>query len=130
VRGRLVSRRQLLAPPPATPDCSTPIVVNGMGGQATVVVPGISTAGSGFFDPGADLAPPALPFSHLQATVTNAVVNSVTFDSPTQVTLDLALLATGLQDLTITNPDGQLVAVSGCLDVQDLPVGLQEFTVD
>ena len=118
---------RLQAPPPATPIC--PIAVNGVGGVATVIVNGTSSAGSGFYDPGANLAPPALPFTHIGATVTNATVNSVTYNSPTQITLNLTLTATGLQNLTITNPDGQIVVANNCIDVQTLPVELQQFQV-
>jgi uncharacterized repeat protein (TIGR01451 family) len=108
---------KLAAPPPATPTCSgSPITFAGPSGN--VVITATSTGGSGFYDPGADLAPPALPFSHLAATVTNAIVNSVTYNSPTQVTLNITALATGSQNVTITNPDGQSVTANGCINVQ------------
>jgi uncharacterized repeat protein (TIGR01451 family) len=108
---------KLLAPPPATPTCAAaPIVFPGPTGN--VVINATSSAGSGFYDPGANLPPPALPFNHLAATVTNAIVNSTTFNSPTQVTLNITALATGLQNVTITNPDGQSVTALGCIDAQ------------
>jgi uncharacterized repeat protein (TIGR01451 family) len=107
---------RLAAPPPATPTCSgSPISFTGPTGN--VVVNATSTGGSGFFDPGANLAAPALPFTHLGATMTNATVNSVTFNSPTQVTLNVTASATGSQDVTITNPDGQSVTATGCVSV-------------
>jgi len=107
---------KLLAPPPAAPACSgSPVTFAGPAG--TVVIAATSSAGSGFYDPGADLAPPALPFSHIAATVTNAIVNSVTYNSPTQVTLDITALATGSQNVTVTNPDGQSVTANGCINV-------------
>jgi uncharacterized repeat protein (TIGR01451 family)/filamentous hemagglutinin family protein len=107
---------KLNAPPPATPTCSgSPIAFSGPTGN--VVITGTATAGSGFYDPGANLAPPALPFSHLTATVTNAVVNSVTFNSPTQVTLNITALVNGSQDVTLVNPDGQSVTATGCINV-------------
>src|SRR4051794_36243792 len=112
---------KLLAPPPATPTCSgSPIVFAGPTGN--VVINATSSGGSGFYDPGANLAPPALPFSHLAATVTNAVVNSVTFNNPTQVTLNITALATGSQNVTLTNPDGQSVTANGCINVQTAAV--------
>ena len=107
---------KLDAPPPATPNCSgSPIAFSGPTGN--VVITGTSTGGSGFYDPGANLAPPALPFSHLTATVTNAIVNSVTFNSPTQVTLNITALANGAQNVTLVNPDGQSVTANGCINV-------------
>jgi uncharacterized repeat protein (TIGR01451 family)/fimbrial isopeptide formation D2 family protein len=107
---------KLLAPPPATPTCSaSPIPFNGPTGN--VVINATSSAGSGFFDPGPNLPPPAVPFNHLLATVTNATVNSVTFNTPTQVTLNITATTTGLQNVTLTNPDGQSVTATGCIDV-------------
>ncbi len=107
----------LTAPLPATPTCSgSPIIFTGPTGN--VVINATSSGGSGFYDPGANLAPPALPFSHISATVTNATVNSVTFNNPTQVTLNITALTPGLQNVTITNPDGQSVTANGCINVQ------------
>ncbi|HEV7507899.1 MAG TPA: IPTL-CTERM sorting domain-containing protein [Thermoanaerobaculia bacterium] len=106
----------LAAPPPATPTCSgSPISFTGPTGN--VVITATSSGGSGFYDPGANLPPPALPFSHINATVTNATVNSVTFNSPTQVTLNITALVAGSQNVTITNPDGQSVTANGCINV-------------
>ena len=108
---------RLAAPPPATPTCSgSPITFAGPSGN--VVINATSSSGSGFYDPGANLPAPALAFAHLNATVTNATVNSVTYNSPTQVTLNITALATGLQNVTLTNPDGQTVTATGCINVQ------------
>lgn len=108
---------KLLAPPPATPTCTaSPIPFTGPTGN--VVVNATSSAGSGFYDPGANLAAPALPFSHLSASVSNATVNSVTYNSPTQVTLNITSTVAGLQSVTLTNPDGQGVVATSCIDVQ------------
>lgn len=112
---------KLLAPPPATPTCSgSPITFTGPTGN--VVINATSSSGSGFYDPGPNLPAPALPFNHLSATVTNATVNSAIYNSPTQVTLNITALATGLQNVTITNPDGQSVTANGCIDVQTAAV--------
>jgi hypothetical protein len=119
---------RLLAPPPATPDCTTPVVFNGPTGD--VVINGTTAAGSAFFDPGPNLAPPALPFTHISATVTGATVNSVTVNSPTQVTINITALSTGLQDVTITNPDGQSVLGNDCVNIATVPVELLDFSVD
>jgi len=112
---------RLAAPPPATPTCSgSPITFSGPTGN--VVITATSSGGSGFYDPGANLAPPALAFKHLSATVTNAIVNSVTFNTPTQVTLNITALATGLQNVTLVNPDGQSVTANGCINAQSAAV--------
>ncbi len=112
---------RLLAPPPATPTCSgSPISFSGPTGD--VVIAATSSGGSGFYDPGTNLAPPALPFTHLTATVTNAIVNSVTYNSPTQVTLNITATATGPQDVTLVNPDGQSVTATGCINVTNAVV--------
>ena len=102
---------QLKAPPPATPS-STDRSGGLLAGQASInmVVTGTSTAGSGFFDPGPDLAAPARPFNHISASMSGGVtVNSVTYNSPTQVTLNISTVGAtaGPKSITITNPDGQ-----------------------
>ncbi|HEY2396379.1 MAG TPA: hypothetical protein VGH81_10440, partial [Rudaea sp.] len=107
---------KLLAPPPATPTCSgSPIAFNGPTGD--VVIDATSSSGSGFYDPGTNLPVPARPFNHIGATVTNAVVNSAAYNSPTKVTLNITASSPGLQDVAITNPDGQSVAATGCINV-------------
>jgi hypothetical protein len=107
---------KLLAPPPATPACSaTPIDFNA--GTGDIVISATSTSGSGFYDPGANLPAPALPFAHLTATMSGATVNSATYNSPTQVTLNVTATTSGLHDVTITNPDGQSVTATGCVNV-------------
>ncbi|MGB5065411.1 MAG: DUF11 domain-containing protein, partial [Candidatus Competibacter sp.] len=108
---------KLLAPPPATPTCSgSPISFTGPTGN--VVINATSSNGSGFYDPGSNLPAPALPFNHISATMTNATVNSVTYNSPTQVTLNITANTPGSQNVTITNPDGQSVTATGCVNVQ------------
>ena len=109
---------ELRAPPPATPTSATPSSLPLGSSNVAVVLGGTSVGGSAFYDtePG---------FNRLQATVSNpdVTVNSVTFDSPTQVTLHVSVsptAATGPASLTVTNPDGQsatsvvgLVSVDG-----------------
>ena len=116
----------LLAPPPATPTCSGAPILFG-NGTGNVVINATSSAGSGFYDPGANLPAPALPFSHISATVTNATVNSVTYNSPTQVTLNITASTAGLQDVTLTNPDGQATTANGCINVIG-PAAMLKFT--
>ena len=71
-----------------------------------VTITGSSSAGSGFFDPGADTGGPGFP-KHLTASVSDGVtVNSVTFIDPTHVTLNLSTLCTapGAKDVTRDQP--------------------------
>jgi len=107
---------KLLAPPPATPSCAT-APIDFTAGTGNVVIGSTASDGSGYYDPGADLPAPALPFKHLAATVSNATVNSVTYNSPTQVTLNITATTAGSQTLTITNPDGQGVTANACINV-------------
>jgi hypothetical protein len=115
---------KLNAPPPAAPNTVTPASVPAGQSSTTVTITGTSVAGSEFYDPGTDLAPPALPFNHITASVSGGVtVNSVTYNSPTQVTLDLNTTAApnGAKNVTITNPDGQSATTNGVLFVGPQP---------
>jgi hypothetical protein len=114
---------ELLAPTPTLP-CSSPQPFAGPTGDVTLT-------GTGFFDPGPDLSSPAVPFSHLAASVTGGTtVNAITAVTDTSVTLNITVTSIGMQDVTITNPDGQFVSASGCIDVTSVPVELQQFTVE
>jgi uncharacterized repeat protein (TIGR01451 family) len=105
---------RLNAPPPATPDCTVPALVTTTTQDVTIT--GTSTAGSGFFDPGPDTGGPG--FTRLQATVSGGVtVNSVTFNSPTSVTLNVTVTTNGLKNVTLTNPDGQFITGNNCINV-------------
>jgi uncharacterized repeat protein (TIGR01451 family) len=108
---------KLIAPPPATPNCGTPATVPANSTQ-NVTITGTSVSGSGFFDPGPDSGGPGYA-NRLTAAVSGGVlVNSVTFNSPTSVTLNVTTNATGgPRDVTITNPDGQSVVGIGCIVV-------------
>ncbi len=107
-----VSVSKLLAPLPATPASCNPTGVNQGLASVNVIVTANSVSGSGFYDPGSNLAAPAIAFNHISATVTGGVVvNSVTYTDPTHVTLNLNTVAAsgGNQTFTITNPDGQVI---------------------
>lgn len=111
---------KLNAPLPATPTTAAPSSVPQNTPSQNVVITGTSVAGSGFYDPGANPAPPALPFNHITATVTGGVtVNSVTYNSPTQVTLNISTVGAtlGPQDVTVTNPDAQSKTGSAVITV-------------
>jgi hypothetical protein len=112
---------KLVAPPPATPTTTDGTVIFTNQCSQLVTVTGTSTNGSGFFDPGPGFA------NRLQASVSGGVtVNKVTFVDPTHVTLDISTqgTATGLKNLTITNPDGQAVTVNNFLNVTGASSGL------
>lgn len=123
---------KLQAPPPASiADGPNSGLYDVPSGQTSfnVTITGTSVSGSGFFDPGANLPSPALPFNHISASVsgTNVTVNSVTYNSPTSITLNLNTVGatfsdpnlnpTSVRDLTITNPDGQSVTRTGIINI-------------
>ncbi|HVF51800.1 MAG TPA: lamin tail domain-containing protein [Pyrinomonadaceae bacterium] len=110
---------RLLAPLPATPTTATPSTVAQNTPSTNVVVTGTSVAGSEFYDPGADIAG-AEPFNHITATVSGGVtVNSVTYNTPTQVTLNVSTVGAtlGPQTITVTNPDGQSMTGTATITV-------------
>lgn len=135
---------KMLAPPPATPVSADEVSAN----LASVpcLVTGISTAGSGFYDPGPDL--PGVPgFSHITATVSNdgvtgtpPTVNSATWIDPTHVLLDLNTVGASpslpgeMYTVIITNPDGQsatgsmILSLNGTVGAEDGP--LAGFALD
>ncbi len=111
---------KLIAPPPARPATAGPATVAAGQPSVNVTITGTQAAGSGFYDPGSNLGGNAVPFSHIGASVTGGVtVNSVTFNSPTQVTLNVSTVgaASGPQSVTVTNPDGQTSTGNGILTV-------------
>ncbi len=120
---------QLIAPPPATPSTCVPGQVESQQ-TVNVVVNGTSTNGSGFFDPGADVGGPGF-LNHITASIPNVTVNSVTYNSPTQVTLNLTIgvVPPGSYNVTITNPDGQSLTGINLLDITDpVPVELTSLS--
>ncbi|MDT5272295.1 MAG: hypothetical protein QOH49_4481 [Acidobacteriota bacterium] len=115
---------KLNAPPPATPNIASPVSVPAGQSSVSVTITGTSTSGSEFYDPGTNLPAPALPFNHIAATVSGGVtVNSITYNSPTQVTLNLNTTAApnGAKDVTITNPDGQSTTSNSVIYVGAAP---------
>jgi hypothetical protein len=70
--------------------------------------------GAGFFDPGVGFV------NHISAAVTGGVtVNSVTYNSPSSVTLNISTVGatTGAKNVTVTNPDGQSKVGTGILTI-------------
>jgi hypothetical protein len=115
---------KLIAPPPATPAVASPASVAAGQTSVNVTITGTNVAGSGFFDPGSNLGGGAVPFSHVGASVTGGVtVNSVTFTTPTQITLNVSTIGatSGAQSVTVTNPDGQKSTGNGILTITGDP---------
>ena len=112
---------QLNAPLPATPtDCSPATIAPGSS-NLSVAVTGVSSNGSGFFDPGTGFA------RHLTASVsgTGVTVNSVSYTDATHITLNVTAAgnaAPGARTITVTNPDGQSVTSSSIFSVEGTPV--------
>ena len=104
---------KLIAPAPATPSSASSSVATGLS-SISVTITGTSSSGSGFFDPGTGFA------KRIGASATGGVtVNSITYVDPTHVTLNLNTTAAsaGSQNVTITNPDGQIATGTGILTV-------------
>ncbi|MBV6459140.1 MAG: hypothetical protein HONBIEJF_02283 [Fimbriimonadaceae bacterium] len=98
---------QLRAPAPAAIASLSPNTLN-QGQTANINVTGNSVNGTEWFDPYSDFP------NHIAAAFsgTGVTVNSITFNSPTSLTLNVSVsggAATGARNLTITNPDGQAV---------------------
>lgn len=117
---------RLMAPPPAAVTSVSPsTVATGLTG-VNVTVTGTSSAGSGFFEPGASFPNHLVAaFSGTGVTVTNVVVNN-----PTSLTLTLNTTgaAAGARNLTVTNPDGQQSTLAAALTVSAAPTGPQPPT--
>jgi Divergent InlB B-repeat domain len=116
---------RLKAPPPATP--ASPSPPNVAPGQASTIVAlgGTSSGGSAYFDPG-----PGFDKRLSVAVGCGITVNSVTFNGPTSLSLDLdttAAAGSGPCDVTVTNPDGQVATAPGLLQLGSQ--ALRELTV-
>src|SRR5262249_31067559 len=112
-----------IAPPPAAPS-SVPDITAGQN-PVTVTLTGLSASGSGYYDPGANLAGGVPAFNHLAVSITNGAatgtppsVVSATFLTPTTTSLVLTAAAAtanvGSEKYlaTVTNPDGQTAAAA------------------
>jgi hypothetical protein len=109
---------RLLAPPPATLSSVSPSTIATGQTNVAVTLTGVSTSGSGFFDPGTGF--PSRPTA--TSSGTGVVVTAVTVNSPTEVTLTLSTVgaASGTRTLTFTNPDGQTTALPAALTVSGI----------
>ena len=108
---------QLRAPVPATPSSAVPNSLAPGASNVNVVVTGTSSGGSEFYDTEPGVNRIAAAFSG-----TGITVNSIAWNSPTQITLNVSvsgIAPAGSRNLTVTNPDGQqatgnnLVTVTG-----------------
>ena len=113
----LVATR-LTGPPPAQPVSVTPSSVPGGVTSINVQITASSSAGSAFFDPGPGFA------CRISAAVPGATVNSVTYNSPVSVTLNISTVnaTSGAKAVTIINPDGQTASSGAILTVLPGPV--------
>lgn len=108
---------KLSAPAPATPlACSPSVLTQGMA-NVNVLLTGMTDGDTGFFDPGAGFS------NHIAAAVsgTGVTVNSVTYNNPTNLSLNLSISAMATADartVAVTNPDGQMAtSTSGILTI-------------
>ena len=108
---------KLLSKPPATPTLATPSSIPAGQAAVSVTVTGTQVSGSGFYDGGA--AFPLRIGAQIIGGAPGVVVNSVTYNSPTSVTLSLNTVgsSTGAHDVKIINPDGQFLTGIGLLTV-------------
>jgi hypothetical protein len=108
---------QVRAPPPAQPVSTGPASV--LVGQASVnvILTGTSASGSGFYDTPATNTDACR--TRIAAAIPGVIVNSVTYDSPTQVTLNVSTVGAtlGAKNVTVTNPDGQSATGTGIFTV-------------
>jgi len=105
---------KVLAPSPAAPVSCSPASLNQGTNNAVVTLIGLSDGESGFFDPGNG-------FSNRLAIAisgTGVTVNSLTYNNPTNVTLNLSVAAgaaAGARTVTVINPDGQTATSSNAI---------------
>ena len=104
---------KLIAPPPPPTNTSNPGSIQLNNPSTSIVVTGTALAGQGFYDPGPNPPAPHTTFNHLSASGAGIIVNSATFNTPTQVTLNVSTVGStpGTKTITITNPDGQSTTV-------------------
>ena len=104
---------KLIAPPPPPTNTSNPAAINPGNPSRNLVITGTAPAGQGFYDPGPDPAAPHTPFTNISASGAGIIVNSITYNTPTQVTINVSTVGStpGSKTITITNPDGQTTTV-------------------
>jgi hypothetical protein len=119
---------QVKAPPPPPALSALPNSIAAGQASVNVVITGsgiTASAGQGFYDPGAGFA------KRLGAAIPGGVtVNSVTYTSPTSLTLNISTVGTptGNKNVTVTNPDGQSVTGPFVINVTAAPLTSQSIT--
>ena len=118
---------QVKAPPPPPTLTAVPntIVIGQASVNVVITGSGITTAaGQGFYDPGTGFT------KRIAASMPGAIVNSVTYTSPTQITLNVSTVGAtlGSNDVVVTNPDGQVVSASFLITVTAAPLTPQSIT--
>ena len=119
---------EVKAPPPPPNLTAVPNSIAVGQASVNVVITGSGiTAGAaqGFYDPGAGFA------KRLGAAIPGGVtVNSVTYTSPTSITLNVSTVGTptGNKNVTVTNPDGQAVTGPFVINVTSAPLTSQSIT--
>ncbi len=105
---------KLLSPPPGTPTSANPSTIAAGQPSVNVQITGSLAGGAGFYDPGAGFT------CRLSVSVTGGVVvNSVTYTSPSSITINISTLGatSGPQNVTVTNPDGQSATGNGIITI-------------
>jgi hypothetical protein len=109
---------KLNAPPPATPSSASPSSVLWGTSSVTITITGSAGSGLGFYDTPSSLTDACR--LRLTASVSGGVtVNSVTYIDPTHMQINISTVgaSTGLQSVTITNPDGQSIVGSNMIRI-------------
>ena len=120
-----VAVAQIKAPPPPAVTTLSQTVLPYGSPSINLTITGTPADGEGFYDPGTGFG------CRLAAGIDGGVVvNSVTYTSPTSITLNVSTLAAsgGSRRVTISNPDGQTVTDVGHLSVSAPPVGVPVLT--
>ena len=126
-----VAAGKLQAPPPAAPTLASPNTIPSGQSNVSVTITGTSTSGSGFYDTPSTLTDPCR--KRMTASVSGGVtVNSVTYTDPTHITLNLSTVGAtgGPQNLTVANPDGQVVVANNLITVQAASLSASPSTVN
>lgn len=107
---------KLIAPPPPPSGnlSPNPAAIQLNNPSTNIVITATAPAGQGFYDPGADPPAPHTTFNNIAATGAGIIVNSITFNTALQVTLNVSTVGStsGSKTITITNPDGQTTTVN------------------
>ena len=112
---------RILVPPPATAIGCSPSLLMAGESNVTMQVTGLSTNGSGFFDPGVGFS------NHIAGAFSGSgiFVNAINYVDATHVSLIVSVASSapaGGRTLTITNPDGQSASSSEILSVGSLRI--------